>query len=482
MRYLLILFAACLPLAVLTVASVWQAATARPSSAAEANQLDAAAIGKRATNVADHEKERAELVKSLPRIDLLETGGERLPDSADDELKAAWNVSQEARRLVSQYAKADAVHVSPDASPAVRRRQAQTSLARLKAFITDHQQNYVGQVDGADEFFALLERRTRQLEDEIGTYRREDQMAEAETATRNDLEQGRYEACLKRLDSDPLAQATEPDQLERLHLIRKRAEYRRDWEALDHMGTSGANSDLFNEMQAFLRKYPDPPSAAERDLQAQLERRRDRLKSEISVRVLDQAGDLDTLLVEASQILANNQIEETIKQQARHQVTEWIANRLPKIGVPSSLLGKQEAITKSGQRKIGMFFLPPGAEQFRFWTDRKHRDQRPRGDEQIPRGALEQPPGKPQYVAWAEQYNERVAGLVRQDASRADWQQFADDCETWQQQLAAYREQWGVDDEPDQSCREWSFRDAAATARKVLQRWTQYEQVVRSAP
>jgi hypothetical protein len=482
MRYLLILLAACLPLGILTVASVWQAAAARPSTAAEANQLDAATIAKRANSVAEHEKERADLVKSLPRIDLLETASERLPESADNELKAAWNGSQEARRLVSQYAKADAVHISSDASAAVRRSQAQTSLTRLKAFITDHRQNYVGHVEGADEFFALLERRARQLEDEIGTYRREDQMAEAETAARNDLDQGRFEACLKRLDTDPLAQTTEPDQLERLHLIRKRAEYRQAWEGLDRAGASGADPDLFNETQAFLRKYPDPPSPAERDLQAQLERRRDRLKSEISVRVLDQASDLDTLLMEASQILGNSHIEEPIKQHARHQVTQWIANRLPKIGVPSSLLGKQEAVTKSGQRKIGMFFLPAGAEQFRFWTDRRNRSERPRGDEQIPRGALEQAPGKPQYVAWAEQYNERLAGLVRPEASRTDWQQFADDCETWQQQLGAYREQWGIDDEPDQSCREWSFRDAAATARKVLQRWTQYEQVVRPAP
>ncbi|HWB12036.1 MAG TPA: hypothetical protein VG826_22615 [Pirellulales bacterium] len=478
MRYLLILVAACLPLAVLTVASVWQAAGARPSSAADANQLDTGAIANRAAAVADREKERAELLKSLPRIDLLEAGGEPLPDSADEGLKAAWNGSQEARRLVSQYAKAGAVHVSPDGSPDVRRQQAEASLTRLKAFVTDHRQKYVGQVQGADEFFALLDRRVRQLQDEIGDYRRQDRLADAEAAARSDLDQGRYDACLKRLDTDPLAHVTDADQLERLQLVRKRAEYRRAWEALDRTETSGADGSLFNEMQAFLRKYPDPPSPAERDLQAQLERRRDRLKSEISVRVLDQAGDLDTLLAEASQILANKQIEEPIKQHARRQVTQWIANRLPKVDPPSSLLGKQEAVTKSGQRKIGTFFLPAGAEQFRFWTDRRHQTERPRGDEQIPRGALEQPPGKPQYVAWAEDYNQRVAGLASESASRADWQQFADDCETWQQQLAAYREQWGVDDEPDRSCREWSFRDAAATAHKVLDRWEKYQEIV----
>jgi hypothetical protein len=478
MRYFLILVVACLPLAVLTVASVWQAAGARSSSAAEANQIDTAAIAKRASGVAKREKERDELLKSLPRLDLLEVGGEPLPESADDGLKAAWNNSQDARRLVSQYARADVVRVSPDASSGVRRKQAETSLARLNAFITDQRQQYVGQVQGADEFFALLDRRARQLEDEIDAYRRQDHIDEAETDALNDLEQGRYEACLKRLDTDPLAQASEADRIERLQRIRKRAEYRRAWEALDRTETSAAEPALFNEMQAFLRKYPDPPSPAESDLQAQIERRRDRLKSEISVHVLDQAGDLDTLLVEASQILANKHIEEPIKQQARHQVTDWIANRLPKIEAPSSLLGKQEAVTKSGQRKIGLFFLPQGAEQFRFWTDRRHRDERPRGDEQIPRGALEQPPGKPQYVVWAEEYKQRVAGLARQPASRADWQQFADDCETWQQQLAAYREAWGVDDEPDRSCRDWSFRDATATARNLLQRWGKYQEIV----
>ncbi|HEV3338906.1 MAG TPA: hypothetical protein VG125_01075 [Pirellulales bacterium] len=481
MRYLLILLAACLPLAVLTVGSLWQAAAARPSSAADAGQPDVAAIAKRADGVVEREKQTGDLCKSLPQIDLLETGGPDLPEAADDEFKAAWNRSQEARRLVSQYAKADVVNVPADASPRVRRRQAETSLARLKAFVMDHRQKYVGQVQGADEFFALLDRRARQLEDEIGVYHRQDRMADAEAAAKSDLDQGRYEACLKRLDTDPLAQATDADQLDRLQLLRKRAEYRLAWEALDQTGAT-AGSDLFNEIQAFLRKYPDPPSSAEHDLQAQLERRRDRLKSEISVHVLDEASDLDTLLVEALQIVSNKQIEEPIKQKARHQVAEWLAHRLPKIGAPSSLLGKQEAVTKSGQRKIGIFLLPAGAEQFRFWTDRRNRGERPRGDEQIPRGALEQPPGKPQYVVWAEQYSDRVAVLVHQPAGRTDWQQFANDCETWQQQIAAYREEWGVDDEPDRSCREWSFREAAALARNLLQRWPQYEQVMRPSP
>ncbi|MGH7140166.1 MAG: hypothetical protein ACREHD_30880, partial [Pirellulales bacterium] len=263
-----------------------------------------------------------------------------------------------------------------------------------------------------------------------------------------------------------------------LKMIRKRAEYRRVWEELDQAASTTADRDLFNKVQAFLRRYPDPPSKAEADLQAKLERRRDRLKHEISVHDLDQAGDLDTLLVEAAQIVASDQIEQPIKQQARRQVSEWLQNHLPKVEPPPALLGKQETVTKSGQRKIGIFFLPFGVESYRFWTDRKNRDKLRQGEEQISASALEQPPSTPQYVVWAQNYNQEAGGVLRASATMADWQQFADDCDAWQQQLAAYREQWGVEDEPDRSCREWSFRDAGQVARNVLRHWQKYETIV----
>ena len=483
MRYLLlVLIVACSPLAALTAWSLWQAAAGASPSAAGTDPLDTTSVTKRAATAADHAKDIQPLVQELTQTDLLEVGGSELTKPAEEELKAvaeAWNASQEAKRLVSKYAKAAATTFSTDASPTVRRREAEAALARLQEFISKERQNYVGQIEGADDFFALLDRRAKQLEAEIEAFRRKDQVAEALAAVKNDMEQGRYEACLKRLDTDPLAQAGNADLVGELQTLRKRAEYRRAWEQLDRTGGDSGSRDLFNELQAFLRRFPDPPTPAEADLQAQAEQRLDRLKSEMSVHILDQARDLDTLLLEAAQIVANNRIEEPIKQQARHQVTEWLVNRgLPKIDSPSFLLGKQEAVNKSGQRKIGIFFLPPGAEQYRFWTDRRGRTERPRGDEQIPRGALEQTPSTPQYVVWAEQYNKEVAKLIREAAKRSDWQAFADECDDRQKHLNAYREQWGIEDEPDRSCREWSFGDAAATARNVLRRWTQYQEIV----
>jgi hypothetical protein len=481
MRYLLILVVACSPLAVLTGWSVWQAVLSDAAATPSANDFDTAEIAKRATVAADDVKKQEPLIRSLSATDLLDTNPADL-DAADVKLREAWSGSQQARRLLAKYARVGATTVPADASPAVRRRDAEAALTRLRGFVESEKQNFVGQVPGADDFFAMLERREHELEKEIDRYREKDRIAEAVAAVKNDLDLGRYDACLKRLAGDPLAKIADADLADELKQLRQRAEYRRAWDDLDRASASTADQDLFNQLQAFLRRYPGPPTAAEADLQAQLERRRDRLKSEISVHVLDQAADLDTLLVEAAQIVSNAQIEEPIKQQARHQVTEWLKTHLPQIEPPPSLLGKQEAVTKSGQRKIGVFFLPPGVDNYRFWTDRKNRDKLRQGEEQISSGALQQPPSTPQYVVWAQKYNQESAGLLRTAASRADWQQFADDCDAWQQQLAAYREQWGIEDEPDRSCREWSFRDAGLIARNVLRQWEKYQQVLGQAP
>lgn len=478
MRYLPTLILACLPLAALTGWSIWRAGTGDAPTANKESQPDTAEIAKRASSAAVEVKLQQPLVRELVERDLLDASETELPDSADAKLKQAWQGSQQARRLMSKYAHVGATNVSASAAPSVRRREAEAALARLRGFVESEKPNNVGVVAGADELFAMLERREKDLEKEIQTYREQDQINEAVAAVKGDLDQGRYDACLKRLDSEPLTQIADQALSDQLQLLRKRVEYRRVWDELDQTGTSTGDRDLYNKMQAFLRKYPDPPSPAERDLQAQLERRRDRLKSEISVHVLDEARDLDTLLTEAAQIVANNHIEETIKQQARHQVTQWLQTHLPKIEEPASLLGKQEAVTKSGQRKIGIFFLPPGVDNYRFWTDRKNRDKLRQGEEQISRSTLEQPPATPQYVTWAESFNLEVSGLLRSSASQADWQKFADDCDTWQQQLAVYREQWGVEDEPDRSCREWSFRDAGLTARNVLRNWEAYRAIV----
>ena len=212
-------------------------------------------------------------------------------------------------------------------------------------------------------------------------------------------------------------------------------------------------------------------------------RRRDDLTLAITIADLANPPDLETLLSQAAAIFEQPGVDRATRTRVRAQAVEWLETKgFPRLDAPSDLFGKQEAITKNGQRKIGIFFLPAGAEQWRFWTDRENRKQRPRGDEQIARDSFERPPGAPQYVVWAQQYDDASTKLIREGGLQDDWQAFAEQCDSWQRELTAYREAWGVDDEPDRSCRKWSFLDAAATARTIVERWRQFEQIMAKSP
>lgn len=474
MPYSLLLIIACSPLAALTGFSLWQAARSAAPDMPKAEQLDTARISKLASEAAASAAERQSLVPSLTSTDLLDANQADL-DAADAKLKEAWEGWQQARRLLSKYARLGPTTIAAERPAAARLREAEAASARLKGFIEAEKQNFAGHVSGADDFFAMLQRRAQDLQKEIDGYSEQERLEAAVTAAKNDLEQGRYGPCLKRLDSDPLVRVDSPGLAAQLQELRKRAEYRRAWEELDHATARAADRDLYEKIRAFLRRYPDPPTPAEGDLQVRLERRRDRLKSEISVQDLDRADDLDTLLVEAAQIIANDQIEEPIKKKARRQVSDWLKQHLPKIEAPSSLLGKEEAVTKNGQRKIGEFYLPEGVDSYRFWTDKKKRNTLRQGEDQF---TLARPPATPQYVAWAQSYQAASEGVLGAAATRDDWQQFAADCDAWQKRLTAYRQQWGVDDEPDRSCREWSFAGAGEVARNVLRKWDAYERIL----
>ncbi len=485
MKYTIVLLAACLPLAVLTGWSLWAAIANGAAAPAAGDPRSAALVGELAVGAAEKSKKDEAVVNELARTGLFDTISPELPPPASPALVKGverWRQSEAARRLVKKYADLGLVLPAADSSPVVRRQRAEQGVTKLRAFA--EQRTNFAKVDGADDFFALLDRKAAQLENELARYQQQDRVGDALALAIDDLNRGRYDACLKQLDGAPLVQAADADVVAQLRTLRKRAEYLRAYDGLASRTSGGpADRDLFNDLEKFLRRWPDPPTRAEADQQAKIEERRNRLKMELTVASLGQATNMDSLLEDAAKIVGDNRLADGVKQDARRQVNQWLLERaFPRLAPPDDLLGKQEAVTKVGQRRIGIFLLPPGAEQWRFWTDRKHRQTAPRGDDQISRDGFEQPPSTPQYVAWAQAYDDQTAKLVREGGGKTDWQQFADQCESWEKELAAYRERWGIDDEPDRSCRDWTFRDAAATARSVLRHWDEFIAVLGREP
>lgn len=484
MRYLTLLFITCTPLAALTGWSLWRA-TSGPAvidAAAEADNLDAAK--KLANEAAARVEAISPVVSELGRSDLLAARSDILSVEPQKTPLGAvvegWRASVDARRLVKKYADLNLAPPPADAPPAARRNMAETRLAKLREFINGERSSFAEAAD----FFSLLNHRASELENEVLRFESQDRVAEARGQAIDDLNRGRYDACLKALDSAVLAQVTDPELIEQLRTLRKRAEYRRAWSQLDARRPAGAaDRDLYNALGDFLRTYADAPTPAEADMQAKIEARHARLETELAVASLDEVTELDTLLVQAARIVGDQHIEEPIRQKARRQVVDWLERHgFPRWKPPDDLLGKKEAVTKSGQRKIGIFLLPPGAEQYRFWTERSHRERARQGDEQISRDSFDSPPAMPRYVAWSDAYNGESDKLIREGGGKTAWQQFADHCQSWQKELEAYRQQWGIEQEPDRTCRDWTFLDAAATARSVLRHWDEFEHVLGREP
>ncbi|HEV7221583.1 MAG TPA: hypothetical protein VGN42_02720 [Pirellulales bacterium] len=483
MKYALILILACLPLVALTGWSFVEAlgadeqagVAAQDARLAEARQ---AAAGSAAEVAAD-----GPLLRELAKTNLLASQPRALPSVQDDRLASAadaWRRSERARGMAMKYLAMLPPPIDENASAAERKQAAQDASKRLRAFLADERDAGADQTPGADAFLKLLAERTKQLQGEIAQYQRQDNVASALAEAAEDLNRGRYDDCLAVLASDPLGGIREGDAGERIQALRKRAEYRQAADELQSRPSAGeADRELYQAIDAFLRRRPTPPSPAEASLKTQLIERRDALKLAIAIADLADPPDLETLLAQAAAIFEQPGVERATRERVRAHVLDWLLTRgFPRLLPPSDLLGKQEAITKNAQRKIGIFLLPTGAEQWRFWANRQNRELRPRGDEQIARDSFEQPPATPRYVAWAQQYNDVSAKLVRQGGSQGDWRGFAQRCDAWEQELTAYRETWGVAEEPDRSCREWSFLGAAATARTLVDRWRQFEQVL----
>lgn len=483
MKYALILISACLPLLALTG---WSFVQALDSGAApDAAALDAQLAESRqlADETAKDAAAETPLIQALAQTDLLARQPHALPATEGDPLGAvvqAWRRSEEARILTMKYLAVAPASVDEDAPAATRRETAEIGARRLHEYLSAEREAAASKGLGAEGFFKLVAERTKRLQAEAARYQRQDEIVNALSRATDDLNAGRYADCLALLASEPLTDTREGETGQKIELLRKRAEYRQAAEELASRRAAGkADRELEQAIENFLRRHPTPPSPAEAELRAQLIRRRDDLVLAITIADLANPPDLETLLVQAAEIFAQPGVDRATRNRVRAQAAEWLQTKgFPRFEVPGDLFGKQEAVTKNGQRKIGIFFLPAGAEQWRFWADREYRKLRPRGDEQIARDSFERPPGTPQYVVWAQRYNEASAKLIRQVGSQDDWQEFARQCEAWEQELTAYREAWGVDDEPDRACRAWSFLNAAATARTIVERWSQFEQVM----
>ena len=75
--------------------------------------------------------------------------------------------------------------------------------------------------------------------------------------------------------------------------------------------------------------------------------------------------------------------------------------------------------------------------------------------------------------------NAEAARLLSGDASREDWETFADRLDDWQSELIEYRRRWLASAHPaDKACQAWSFQPPRQVALTLLDHWEEYSQIV----
>ena len=272
--------------------------------------------------------------------------------------------------------------------------------------------------------------------------------------------------CIKKLDTIKVETLSAADRAT-LDTLRRRAEFRRHWARHEAQGTASAKAR--DELQKLLDDSPEPVTDEDR---AFLERKQGDLKEiDAKVRLTDLFGKsqltLEGLLDGSEQLLGDHPATE---EELRRRFREWLVKQFPRRQKLSFDPLLQEAWTKEGRYKHGIFRpgSQPGAASvwFKYWETPADFRANKAAPHQIYRSQLESDPTALTEVRLLDEYEAGRAALLKKVSSQNAWDTFAQLCAKLQEQADQYYARRGPDVEPA-----IGFRNAGETAARVRDRW-----------
>ncbi len=280
--------------------------------------------------------------------------------------------------------------------------------------------------------------------------------------------------CLRKLDLIQLSllpdSATKQDLESRVRRARGMGHYLVDRKSLvDGIKDTAAKARFFE-------KYPRPPEGTEPDIVAW--HGKESLRTQLEK--FAGAEDLTGLLTKAAAIVGDEYADASIKARVKQEVVKWLKSKaFTRKTVPDGLVGMEEAWTRRGDRKIGKFRL--NGVQYRFWRwdGPLNITDNPLGEDAFDADSFERAPSTPMYTLWADEYNSRIDQLFLPDTTRARWDEFLRWCKDTEAKLKEYRQRWGIIQEPDRSCRDWTFlHETSIPAEDIQQHWENLRKVL----
>lgn len=521
MKYILLMALACTPLFVLTTWSVVD--QSRPGGETPVPPpYDVTAAEQLVDGTINRTEADSPLAERLVTASLFDAGAGELPQPEMDELRGAadaWKDSLLARDFVVEYEPIGRLRAK---QPPVIEEEVRDQRETLDEFARRKRESYIGKVSGVRRVFDMIEEDVTALDQKIKWFDWNNGIAKVLTDATRLLSSGDYEGCLmtaRTVDEvqppgDPPTPKIKEEaeaNLSELARIYELARYRQEYSslkkacaeaglALDRPVLPGkVDRNASGKIDLFFAQFSSAPSSEDEAGHDQVKQRDKEIDLAMDLETFekDNPRNLDTSLSRGVEIVED--IEKVMEREAditqyknkvRGLIRAQLQSAFPAMGGEdekgrmeslADLLGMEEAVTTQGVRYIGIFYLPKGVSQWRFWYKPENRTlDNAHGDEQFAVGTLEKGPHKPMYRQWAEAYNTPRDKLVNMGGSREEWESFSRLCEKLQEELSLYQDTHGITGEYDAPRADWSFSKQAVISSYMIQdpRWNHYERIL----
>ena len=305
------------------------------------------------------------------------------------------------------------------------------------------------------------------LKDEEAKIKAEGDVKDKIVAAHKAYENGTFEKCLEVIAELNSATSTVKlnDVAERdLRQLGGHAKFWKHWKNLP-LKTESPGSQLRKLTLLLAEDTPLPSDAKEQEFLAQQRARKDEVQSEVAVDELfaSPPDELERLIDRSEQIVASNEkIGPTLCKKFREllgsKLIEKTATKLP-----ADIL---EVKLKSGGYLRGVFRELQGANPsaYKYWPNLAALNNN-KGYLTKYSTEFEGRPGPSQEALLAKAFNEKLRDLKKHMDVEGKWEEFAKDCENFQQQVDAYYVERA-------EANALGFQDAEKRAREVHKSWS----------
>jgi len=490
MKPMLILFAGCLPLAVLTVWSFVELGSIDEQIGASGTSENVEVDTDLAAKAAGQVEREKPLVDELADVDLLSgdalDGLERVAEgSGFAPLEDTWPKWAGARQMVAEFLRIErlAAVAAPDRIDEIPLEGLPSTggrLAELKRSLEEAKREYEklkqehqdSQARGAAPLFALLDRRIDELDRQVDRCKKRLEAAARLADARAAFQEREYDECARLCDQllADHASVLEPSVAAKVGLLERRAQFWGDTEQLN--AQLNDVEDLVRRkvlFEGFLSKYNDESSqtAAERQVIAQCEEQlrdvKERLAAaaadraaEVMIRKLDQnlPSGFPDRLGSSVRILEAYRTEK-VRTTLQGSVREWLREFLPEKRIAESPK-LEEAETTDREIVRGYFakvLAPNGVlDGYKRYPSPEALSDPAFDVGTYPKDAFVVPPGPSVPRRSVIRYHEARDRLIQEPGRRAVWLEMATLCESTEAELREYRDKSGASrDDPDLS-------------------------------